>query len=450
MTDPAAIVLTVETGPCRGRTTVVRAAQAVLGRDPDADLSLADDSTVSRRHASLSWEGGQWLLRDLASKNGTFVAVAPQPEAIVTPRPVAPGSRFLLGSALIAVSRAETPSKEPVRLRIGLSEGTLDFQLESGAAIAVGAACPFALAQVDSMHRGLNALLATAEATGADIDAEFLGIGAQLAKALLPGVIQEHLMATAGRPLALVLDPGLIGIAWEAICLSGAPICLARPVSRTILVENAAVRPQEYGGRFLIVANPTGDLPRAQRQGEELLDFLVHENALFDVHFLAGRRATLRNVISAMARCDVLVYLGHAEHAAGGGGWRLADGLLDARQPGLLDSVPELVVAGACESARETPADMGSKLLPEGTGMATAFLRGGTRQYVGTLWRVPVVSGTAFATVLLNSVLAGVPLGDAMLRARLHLRDVLHAPAHVCAGHVHYGAPEWVLRRRGM
>ena len=44
----------------------------VLGRHPDCDLVLGDDS-VSRRHASITREGDRWLIVDLGSRNGTHV-----------------------------------------------------------------------------------------------------------------------------------------------------------------------------------------------------------------------------------------------------------------------------------------------------------------------------------------------------------------------------------------
>ncbi len=44
----------------------------VIGRSSGCELVLGDD-TVSRRHAELFVEEGRWLLRDLASANGTWV-----------------------------------------------------------------------------------------------------------------------------------------------------------------------------------------------------------------------------------------------------------------------------------------------------------------------------------------------------------------------------------------
>jgi predicted component of type VI protein secretion system len=43
-----------------------------IGRDPGVTLVL-DHGTISRRHAEITCDGGRYLLRDLGSKNGTFV-----------------------------------------------------------------------------------------------------------------------------------------------------------------------------------------------------------------------------------------------------------------------------------------------------------------------------------------------------------------------------------------
>ena len=44
----------------------------VIGRDQTSDIFI-DDLSVSRRHASLSWERGAFVIRDLGSANGTKV-----------------------------------------------------------------------------------------------------------------------------------------------------------------------------------------------------------------------------------------------------------------------------------------------------------------------------------------------------------------------------------------
>ena len=46
--------------------------ELTLGREPGLPGTI-DDASVSRRHASLRWDGARVFLADLGSKNGTFV-----------------------------------------------------------------------------------------------------------------------------------------------------------------------------------------------------------------------------------------------------------------------------------------------------------------------------------------------------------------------------------------
>jgi predicted component of type VI protein secretion system len=62
-----------------------------LGRSSDCDLRLPDVDT-SRRHAVISWESGRFVVRDLASTNGTLV----NGERVET-RTLEPGDRIQIG-----------------------------------------------------------------------------------------------------------------------------------------------------------------------------------------------------------------------------------------------------------------------------------------------------------------------------------------------------------------
>ncbi|MGK3960058.1 FHA domain-containing protein [Sorangium sp. So ce118] len=75
--------------------SVVLAAHAVAGRAPSSAVRLADHA-ASNDHASVSWNGERWQVRDLGSTNGTFVD-----EVRVLPREKADlkqGSVLRLGS----------------------------------------------------------------------------------------------------------------------------------------------------------------------------------------------------------------------------------------------------------------------------------------------------------------------------------------------------------------
>ena len=70
-TSAATITLTIESGPSAGMQ-LSRAETFQIGRHPDCALCIQDD-VVSRRHAELYLDGGQWWIRDLNSANGVFV-----------------------------------------------------------------------------------------------------------------------------------------------------------------------------------------------------------------------------------------------------------------------------------------------------------------------------------------------------------------------------------------
>jgi pSer/pThr/pTyr-binding forkhead associated (FHA) protein len=69
------IVLQQLSGQNRGRRAEFRDGPVLLGRSPDAELRFDAhaDIDVSARHAVLERDGDRWILRDIGSRNGTFV-----------------------------------------------------------------------------------------------------------------------------------------------------------------------------------------------------------------------------------------------------------------------------------------------------------------------------------------------------------------------------------------
>jgi hypothetical protein len=71
--------------------------ELLVGRHPECDIVL-EDLSVSRRHALLSFRDGSWILRDLASTNGTSL----NGEPVMRCR-LLPGDRLLLGDEALLV-----------------------------------------------------------------------------------------------------------------------------------------------------------------------------------------------------------------------------------------------------------------------------------------------------------------------------------------------------------
>lgn len=78
-----------------GRTYRLVSGTTSIGRDPRCDVVLAY-STVSWHHASIAKRGDRIVLRDLGSRNGTFVGLDR-----VTRRELAPGDLIRFGDRVV-------------------------------------------------------------------------------------------------------------------------------------------------------------------------------------------------------------------------------------------------------------------------------------------------------------------------------------------------------------
>jgi pSer/pThr/pTyr-binding forkhead associated (FHA) protein len=76
--------------------------RVTVGKDPSNDVTIASDGTVSRLHAVLERFSSGWVIRDLGSRNGTFV----NGERIFGERVLRPGDEIRVGTSRV-VYRAD-------------------------------------------------------------------------------------------------------------------------------------------------------------------------------------------------------------------------------------------------------------------------------------------------------------------------------------------------------
>lgn len=94
--------LTVIQGPDRGRTFEIDAEETYMGRDPSCGVPLRDPG-VSRHHATLLPDRGEYVLRDAGSSNGTYVN-----GARISETPIHAGDQIRLGNSILTVGRPMT------------------------------------------------------------------------------------------------------------------------------------------------------------------------------------------------------------------------------------------------------------------------------------------------------------------------------------------------------
>jgi pSer/pThr/pTyr-binding forkhead associated (FHA) protein len=100
---PKALRLRVESGPLAGQTFPLTPPEVVIGRDPDAGISISE-GTVSWRHAKLAPSASGWSVTDLGSTNGTAV----NGRALEANRehPLEPGSEVRVGEVAMRFEEA--------------------------------------------------------------------------------------------------------------------------------------------------------------------------------------------------------------------------------------------------------------------------------------------------------------------------------------------------------
>jgi len=98
----------VRQGPQPGRSFSLARPAIIIGREAGNDVAISD-SQVSRRHASLTWDGRQFIIQDPGSANGTFVNGV----RLSGPRALQPGDVIGLGPTVLLGFQAALPVYAP-------------------------------------------------------------------------------------------------------------------------------------------------------------------------------------------------------------------------------------------------------------------------------------------------------------------------------------------------
>jgi len=312
--------------------------------------------------------------------------------------------------------------------------------------------CPFHSALVADRARDVLALLAQANAGARELLPRLVAAGQAIYVDLLPAFLKEKLEEASARNLALHLDRPLLGIPWELLHDGDQFLGRRFRIGRLVSQQESGValqRAMRAPLTVLIVADPTGDLPAARREAEELGAALENVGPFGRVTQLVGD-VSLRTMRDELGHHDVLHFAGHAEGggATGSGGLRLRDGELTA---GLLDQLrgrvdfPGLVFLNGCTSSDDTQrlAAGGSPGAAGLAGVASALLLGGSRHVVGTLWEVLDDVARVTATSVYRRLAAGDSIGAALEGARQAVITEHGEGSLLWAAHVLYGDPTW-------
>jgi hypothetical protein len=264
----------------------------------------------------------------------------------------------------------------------------------------------------------------------------------------LDSMLTEHVrfaLQLQGEPdLQLEVARSLSDLPWDLLSGSGGyPLAISSAPARVVVSDRPAPPPRINGGlRALVYAAPDGlEIPAAWRRERDLVAHALRKAGVADVA-IAGPDTPKDELLAALVDSDLAHFIGHA--AVDGNGGARARLLIGggenlssedvAQQLTNASRSPSLVFLNVCGSTEEQ-LDQGGAAL---AGLATPFLEHGAL-VVGTQWSVQ----TAFATELAVDVyrrtlpppnallwrwvirrpLAGVPIAEALARARTKLFD---------------------------
>jgi ribosomal protein L40E len=274
-------------------------------------------------------------------------------------------------------------------------------------------------------------------------------LGDLMYRLFLPTAIQRHLSHTES-PILLASND--LELPWELMYAENEFLCLRVPVGRLPMMRDFPRRndyTREDKPRFLLLGNPTGDLPATEDEINRIARRLSKERAEVEVWLRDDVTGLKLHRALASGHYDVIHYSGHAyfNHENPD-----ESGLLLAGQNVFIAQTIQrtlrgrpLILLNACESGREMMRDGEvSYTASEAEGLASSFIRGGALAILGSLWPVFDEGAAEFAGVFYDGLLSGENLGEAARLARLQVRE--SRPHDVTwASFVLYGDPTLTL-----
>lgn len=247
---------------------------------------------------------------------------------------------------------------------------------------------------------------------------------------LVPARIQLLMGASHADHLRLEIDERLIDLPWELIHDGNAFLCLRYAMGRLLMSDQGFQAPHRHPQkvketRVLVVADPTGDLPAAAREGREVAKLLRDKcGMLVEEH--TSSNIGKKDFLLSLRDYSIVHYAGHASYNASNPDescLHFADGEIQAFEISrfIAGRSPSVVFLNACWSAEEQRNS--EAFSPMMRGLGRTLLYSGVSTFVGYLVPVPDDSATRFAISFYEALVQGQTVGEGLRRARILCRD---------------------------
>jgi hypothetical protein len=265
---------------------------------------------------------------------------------------------------------------------------------------------------------------------------------------LVPARIQLLLETSPADHLRLDIDERLIDLPWELIHDGTEYLCLRYAVGRLLMSDQGFQAPHRHPlvaqeTRALIVADPTGDLPAAAREGGEIAS-LLRDTCGMRVDEYTTSKISKKDFLLSLKDYAIVHFAGHASHHSSSPDescLHFSDGEIQAFEIArfVAGRSPLVVFLNACWSAEELrDPDLFSPMM---RGLGRTFLYAGVTAFLGYLVPVPDNSATHFAVSFYEGLVQGQTIGESLRRARIRCRDPKMPSDLTWSSAVLYGDP---------
>src|SRR5947209_16261654 len=103
------------TGPMAGRTFAISKPITTIGRDPTNDIVVEGDQRVSRHHARLLWNSGEWSIENISQSSSLTIDQRDTQQALIQDNTI-----IGLGkdSSFVFLTQVETPAQQDAAVEV--------------------------------------------------------------------------------------------------------------------------------------------------------------------------------------------------------------------------------------------------------------------------------------------------------------------------------------------
>lgn len=283
----------------------------------------------------------------------------------------------------------------------------------------------------------------------ADILQDLRILGETFYKQFFPESIIHKLKTTQRTSIHFNIDPTLALIPWELLHDGNSFLSDHFRIGKTIRggVHKSPHRPNQII-KMLIIADPTEDLPGAQKEGEALFTILSQKvpSHLLELEYIGGRQVTKLKLLSLIKDKHIIHYSGHLHFSDNSleNGWLLSDDkILKAREIKSSGISTDLVFSNSCMSAKTSGKKINTDILNQHAG---AFLTAGIKSFIGTNWEILDNQRTIDFTIrFYTSLFAQKSVGESLYLAKEFARRNFSSHDLTWANYSLFGNPDFAL-----